>query len=63
MSIAPGETLLTRIRCTANSAASALVIDRHMRRVEELTERDLRDARHRNKFWLAFQARDVAAAL
>lgn len=36
---------------------------RHLRRVEELTDRNLRDARDRNELWLAFQARDVAATL
>jgi purine catabolism regulator len=36
---------------------------RHLRRVEELTARNLRDARDRNELWLAFQARDVAATL
>jgi purine catabolism regulator len=36
---------------------------RHLRRVEELTARSLRDARDRNELWLAFQARDVAATL
>jgi purine catabolism regulator len=36
---------------------------RHLRRVEELTQRDLRNTRDRNELWLAFLARDVAATL
>jgi len=38
-------------------------IRRHLHRIEELTARNLRDARDRNELWLAFQARDVAATL
>jgi purine catabolism regulator len=33
---------------------------RHLRRVEELTGRNLDDARDRTEMWLAFEARDVA---
>jgi PucR family transcriptional regulator, purine catabolism regulatory protein len=36
---------------------------RHLRRIEDLTARNLKDARDRNELWLAFQARDVAATL
>jgi purine catabolism regulator len=33
---------------------------RHLRRVEELTGRNLDDARDRTELWLAFEARDIA---
>jgi purine catabolism regulator len=33
---------------------------RHLRRIEELTGRNLDDARDRTELWLAFEARDVA---
>jgi PucR family transcriptional regulator, purine catabolism regulatory protein len=36
---------------------------RHLQRIEDITGRDLQDPRHRTEFWLAFQARDVAATL
>jgi purine catabolism regulator len=36
---------------------------RHLRRIEELTGRNLDDARDRTELWLAFEARDVAATL
>lgn len=36
---------------------------RHLRRVEELTGRNLDNARDRTELWLAFEARDVAATL
>jgi purine catabolism regulator len=36
---------------------------RHLRRIEELTGRNLDNARDRTELWLAFEARDVAATL
>jgi purine catabolism regulator len=36
---------------------------RHLRRVEELTGRRIDNPRDRTEFWLAFEARDVAATL
>jgi purine catabolism regulator len=33
---------------------------RHLRRIEELTGRNLDDARDRTELWLAFEARDIA---
>jgi purine catabolism regulator len=36
---------------------------RHLRRIEELTGRNLDNPRDRTELWLAFEARDVAATL
>jgi purine catabolism regulator len=36
---------------------------RHLRRIEELTGRNLDNPRNRTELWLAFEARDVAATL
>lgn len=48
------------------SAASELFVHRHtlryrMRKVEELTHRDLSSAHHRIEFWLALRAREIVA--